>query len=234
MKLHLEDTYEKLCAEYNTTPLLSFLGCLRNTYASPDGEVFIDASSVEGDHFCVFAELLCQLLQRPTEFIRPAIVQRAPATSPLDHTALSTPEEKESCISYAVPPRLLRIKLRLSHNSNNADVERVCRLIMAEKVFDCLPTAMRPGDSSKEDGCASGSLSPLKWPVKAEIESIDLHNCVFVSLPGGRALRAAARRNVYVQNVFLEGCSVNGAVVAQIARVTRGNRELFRFACASL
>ncbi|KAG5472944.1 hypothetical protein LSCM4_02270 [Leishmania orientalis] len=233
MRLQLEETYEELCAEYNTTPLWSFLGCLRNTYASPDGEVFIDASSVEGDHFCVFAELLRQLLRRPTAFIKPAIVQLGPVASRLSLTALCKPEEKDDRVYYAVPPRLLRIKLRLSRNANNSDVERVCRLIVAEKVFDCLPAPAPRSDSTKERGRATGCVSQLSWPERAEIESIDLHNCVFVSLPGGRALRAAARRNVYLQNVFLEGCSVNGAVVAHIARVTRGNREQFRLACGS-
>ncbi|CBZ29021.1 hypothetical protein, unknown function [Leishmania mexicana MHOM/GT/2001/U1103] len=233
MRLHLEDAYEELCAEYNTTPLCSFRSSLRNTYASPDGEVFMDGSYVEGDHFCVFAELLRRLLRQPIAFIKPAIVQLGTVAPQLGNSVLYTPEAQVGQVYYAVPPRLLRIKLLLSRNVNNADVERVCRLIVAQKVLDCVPFPGSHSNSTKASTQATGSLPKLSWPERAAIESIDLHNCVFVSLPGGRALRAAARRNVYVQNVFLEGCSVNAAVVAQIARATRSNREQFRLVCTS-
>ncbi|KAK7195382.1 hypothetical protein NESM_000465000 [Novymonas esmeraldas] len=232
MKLHLEEAYEELCAEYNTKPLWSFLSCLRNTYATADGEVFIDASSVEGEHFCVFVELLRQLLRRPNMFIQPAIVRLGTPSAPLTRSPLSTAEEQDSHVFYAVPPRLLRLKLRLSRNANNTDVERVSRLIVVEKVVDCVPFPIPGDDGAKAGGQATGSLSQLNWPEKAVVECIDLHDCVFVSLTGGRALRAAARRNAYLQHVFLEGCSVNAAVVAHIVQVTRGNREQFRHACA--
>lgn len=233
MRLHLEEAYEELCAEYNTTPLCSFRSSLRNTYASPDGEVFMDGSYVEGDHFCVFAELLRRLLRQPIAFIKPAIVQLGTVAPQLGNSVLYTPETQVGKVYYAVPPRLLRIKLLLSRNVNNADVERVCRLIVAQKVLDCVPFPGSHSNSTKASTQATGSLPKLSWPERAAIESIDLHNCVFVSLPGGRALRAAARRNVYVQNVFLEGCSVNAAVVAQIARATRSNREQFCLVCTS-
>ncbi|GET90953.1 hypothetical protein, unknown function [Leishmania tarentolae] len=233
MKLHLEDAYEELCAEYNTTPLWSFRSSLRNTYASPEGEVFMDACSVEGDHFCVFAELLRRLLRRPVDFVKPTLVQLGTASPQLDHSTFYTQEEEARHVYYAVPPRVLRLKLFLSRNVNNADVERVCRLIVAEKKLDCVPFPVSKSDSTRASDQSVGFLPQWKWPERAAIESIDLHNCVFVSLPGGRALRAAARRNVYIQNVFLEGCSVNAAVVAQIARATRSNREHFRLACTS-
>ncbi|CAJ1030976.1 hypothetical protein Q4I30_006137 [Leishmania utingensis] len=232
MKLHLEDAYDELCAEYNTMPLWNFLGSLRNTYVLPDGEVFMDASSVEGDHFCVFVELLRKLLLRPIVFVKPTAVHLGAAASTLSHSTLYKPQERDGHVYYVMPPRLLRIKLRLSRNANNVDVERVCHLIVAQKVLDCVPSPTARDSSTEENGQGTGSLSQLNWPERATIESIDLHSCVFVSLPGGRALRTAARRNVYLQNVFLEGCSVNAAVVAHIARVTRRNREQFRLACA--
>lgn len=235
MKLQLEDAYEELCAEYNTKPRPSFLACLRTTFASADGEVFLDASAVEGDHVCVFAELLRRLLRRPNLFIQPTIVQletpsRSPAGGVRGYDDVVVPDNH---VYYAVPPRLLRLKVRLSRNINNADVERICGLVAVQKTFDCVPFPVPQGDATAGPGQATGSLSQLNWPEKAAVESIDLHDCVFVSLAGGRALREAARRNVYMQNIFLEGCSVNAAVMAHVAAATRSNRAEFRIACAS-
>ncbi|KAG5498843.1 hypothetical protein JKF63_03132 [Porcisia hertigi] len=233
MRLHLEDAYKRLCAEYNTSPLSSFLGSLRNTFALPDGDVFIDGSSLEGDHFCVFAELLRQLLLQPIVFAQPLAIRTGSPAPLLEPSASHPPKEHGNHKYYDVVPRLLRIKLRFSRNANNADVERVCNLIATQKVLNCIPSPLLPDSSTNEKGPVTGTLSQSNWPERAVIESIDLNNCVFVSLPGGRALRAAVRRNVYVQNVFLEGCSVNAAVVAQIAQVTRSNRLQFHLACAA-
>lgn len=231
MKVHLERAYVELCIEYHTKPLASFLVCLGNTYAAPGGEVFIDASSVEGDHFCVFAELLQRLLKHPNAFIRPTVMGDKTSLSLLPRSSAQTSEETEDHVYYAIPPRLLRLKLKLSRNVNNADVERVSALVDVQKELSCLPVAIPRGGSLLEHGETSGSLTQLTWPEKAVIECLDLCDSVFVSLEGGRALRAAVRRNVYLLNVFLNGCSVNRAVVEQISAATSQNRRRFRGVC---
>lgn len=229
MKVHLLAAYERLCDEYHTQPLEAFCTCLRNTAAAPGGEVFLDASSIYGDHFCVFAELVRLLLRHPNAFITPARMS--------GHTALpllqQSGEEDTDHVYYAIPPRLLRLKLKLSRNVNNTDVERLCELIDVQKELACVPVAIPRGGSLLEHGETTGTLAQLTWPEMAVVECVDLCDSVFVSLPGGRALRAAARRNVYLLNVFLSGCSVNRAVVKQIAATTSQNRQRFRDVCGS-
>ncbi|KPA83485.1 hypothetical protein ABB37_03097 [Leptomonas pyrrhocoris] len=234
MKVHLEDAYVDLCVEYHTKPVETFLMCLSNTHAAPGGEVFIDASSIEGDHFCVFVELLRLLLKQPNTFIRPTIMSDRTSLSLLTRSSMQQPAAAaDDHVFYAIPPRLLRLKLKLSRNANNADVERVCGLVEVQKELSCLPVALPRGGSLLEHGETTGTLSQLTWPEKAVLECVDLCDSVFVSLPGGRALRAATRRNVYLLNVFLCGCSVNRAVIEQIGAATRQNRRRFRAVCVA-
>lgn len=233
MKVHLKDAYVDVCTEYHTKPIAAFLTCLGNTYAAPGGEVFIDASSIYGDHFCVLAELLRLVLKHPNTYIRPTVMTDHTSLSLLTHSAQAPQDDgNDEHVYYAIPPRLLRLKLKLSRNVNNSDIELVCGLVDVQKDLSCMPVAIPRGGSLLEHGEKTGTLVQLTWPEKAVLECVDLCDAVFVSLPGGRALRAAARRNAYLLNVFLDGCSVNRAVVAQIGVATSQNRRRFRNVCA--
>ncbi|KPI84802.1 hypothetical protein ABL78_6152 [Leptomonas seymouri] len=234
MRVQLEVAYVVLCAEYHTEPAAAFRTVLSNTYAAPGGEVFIDASSIEGDHFCVFAELLRRLLNQPNAFIGPTVVSdRTLFSLPIPSLMPQPSGEGDDHVYYAIPPRLLRLKLKLSRNINNADIERICGLMAVQKELSCLPVAIPRGRLLLERGETTGTLVQLTWPEMAVIECVDLCDSVFVSLSGGRALRAAARRNVYLLNVFLNGCSVNRAVVEQIGAATSQNRRRFCAMCAA-
>lgn len=227
MKVNLEAAYAALCAEYHMKPVDTFLKGLFSTSAAPEGEVFIDASSVYGDNFCVFAELLRLVLKQPNAYIKPTRMDRRSWLSLMQQPG----EEPGDQVYYAIPPRLLRLKLKLSRNVNNADVERLCELVNVQKELSCIPVAIPRGRSLLEHSEATETPAQLTWPEMAVIESIDMCDSVFVSLAGGRALRTAARRNVYLQYVFVSGCSVNRAVVEQIAAATSLNRQRFRDVC---
>lgn len=228
MKVQLSPLYTELCEVYNSRCIPRFVDSLEWTYATLDGEVFLDASTIEGDHFRIFVELLRRLLHQPYLFVHPAPVdEEAVAACHVPSLLRELPVTLE-VVNYHIPPRLLRIKIRLSQNVNNVDIQRLCELVPVQKTFCCLPSSISSYTTTANPFQMTGSITQQRWPEMAMIESLDLQDCIFVSLLGGRALRTAVRRNVYLQHIFLDRCSINPAVVRHVKAATQANRAAFR------
>lgn len=214
MRLHLVDLYRSLSEQHSCPVIQEVEGSLQNVFAAHDGEVFIDADAVpNGKCFAVFAEALKALLSRPRDFV----------FDPGSRDPLMTSQTSSLVVAHF--PTVLRVKVKLSSDVDNAAVLTLCSIIPS-----CRRASLPAGhDFPQSVPIASNVVITARHillNVRAVLESIDATGCVFLSLAGGRALRDLARRNTGVRHVFVAGSSINPGTARQLNRATRYNRSV--------